>query len=157
MTRLTLERITPTVATITRRFAAPPERLFEAHVTPSLAQAWLLGPEGWVMPLCQSDARPGGLIHYLWQNPETGEEFSLTGEYLVIDRPYRIIHIERMHLPDPTPDNRIETHFAPDNGGTLMVMTMTLPNADALEAVLATGATEGMEISYQRLETLLSD
>ena len=42
----------------------------------------------------------------------------------------RIVHVERMHLPDPTPDNHVETQFEPDGSGTLMTMRMTLPDAD---------------------------
>ena len=34
--------------------------------------------------------------------------------------PYRrIVHVERMHLPNPTPDNHIETRFDLDGAGTL--------------------------------------
>jgi hypothetical protein len=60
-----------------------------------------------------------------------------------------------MHLPDPTPDNRIETRFASDGKGTLMTMTMTLPDAETRAAMLATGMEHGMEVSYARLETML--
>ena len=60
-----------------------------------------------------------------------------------------------MHLPDPTPDNRAETRFTPDGTGTLLVMTMTVPDAQTLEAMLATGMTGGMEIGYARLEKIL--
>ena len=61
-------------------------------------------------------------------------------------------HIERMHLPDPTPDNHVETRFEADGAGTLMTMRMTLPDEGTRDAMLATGMDEGMEASYQRLE-----
>jgi hypothetical protein len=57
-----------------------------------------------------------------------------------------------MHLPDPTPDNRVETRFEADGAGTLMVMRMTLPDRATREAMLATGMEHGMEASYARLE-----
>jgi hypothetical protein len=41
----------------------------------------------------------------------------------------RIVHVERMHLPDPTPDNHIEACFDADGTGTLMTMRMTLLDA----------------------------
>ena len=66
----------------------------------------------------------------------------------------RIVHIERMHLPDPTPDNEVETRFEPDGTGTLMTMRMTLPDATTREAMLKTGMADGMETSYKRLEKL---
>ena len=60
-----------------------------------------------------------------------------------------------MHLPDPTPDNHVDTTFEPDGTGTLMTMRMTLPDAATREAMLATGMDRGMEASYARMEELL--
>jgi uncharacterized protein YndB with AHSA1/START domain len=93
-----------------------PELVYRAHTEPAIIQQWLLGPDGWTMP---------------------------------------IVHIERMHLPDPTPDNEVETRFEPDGTGTLMTMRMALPDAKTREAMLKTGMEDGMEASYQRLEKLL--
>jgi len=47
------------------------------------------------------------------------------------------VHVERMHLPDPTPDNHVETTFTPDGDGTLMTIRMTLPDAKTRAAMLA--------------------
>jgi hypothetical protein len=60
-----------------------------------------------------------------------------------------------MHLPDPTPDNHVETRFAADGAGTLMTMRMTLPDAQTRAAMLRTGMEGGMEASYARLEGLI--
>jgi len=67
----------------------------------------------------------------------------------------RIVHVERMHLPDPCPDNHVETRFEPDGNGTLMTMRMTLPDAQTRKAMLASGMEHGMEASYVRLETMI--
>lgn len=153
MSKMTLETEGERYVVVTRRFAAPPEALYRAHTDPELIQKWLLGPEGWTMPVCICEAKPGGKIHYKWQN-EKGESFSLTGECLELEPYRRLVHVERMHLPDPTPDNHIETRFDPDGSGTLMTMRMTLPDAQTRAAMLATGMEHGMEASYVRLETL---
>ncbi len=134
-----------------RRFAAPPEALYRAHTEAELLQQWMLGPEGWTMPVCISDARPGGQIRCEWTDGK-GNGFYLTGEYVELEPFSRIVHIERMHLPDPTPDNRVETTFTPDGDGTLLRLRMTLPDADSRAAMLETGMEEGMEASYARLE-----
>jgi hypothetical protein len=60
-----------------------------------------------------------------------------------------------MHLPDPCPDNHVETRFEPDGSGTLMRMQMTLPDAQTRAAMLASGMEHGMEASYVRLETMV--
>ena len=74
--------------------------------------------------------------------------FYLTGEYLELEPYSRIVHVERMHLPDPTPDNHVETRFDPDGAGTLMTMRMTLAgcrNEDA-HARDRHGARNGSEL-----------
>ena len=71
-----------------------------------------------------------------------------------LDPPHRIVHVERMHLPDPTPDNHVVTTFTREGTGTLLVMRMTLPDAATRKAMLATGMEHGMEASYARLDRL---
>lgn len=141
---------------ITRRFAAPPEDVYRAHTDPELVQQWVLGPDGWTMPVCISEARPGGKIRYEWRDA-SGNGFHLTGEYVALEPPHRIVHIERMHLPDPTPDNHVETTLTADGDGTLLVMRMTLPDAATRTAMLDTGMADGMEASYERLERQWSE
>jgi uncharacterized protein YndB with AHSA1/START domain len=139
---------------VTRRFAAAPEAVYRAHTDPELIQKWMLGPEGWSMPVCLSDPRPGGKIRYEWSDGKGGG-FYLTGEYLELVPFSRIVHVERMHLPDPTPDNHVETRFEPDGNGTLLTMRMTLPDAQTRQAMLATGMEHGMEASYVRLDGMI--
>jgi uncharacterized protein YndB with AHSA1/START domain len=79
------------------------------------------------MPVCINEARPGGKIRYEWTNGKGGR-FHLTGEYLALEPYSRIVHVERLHLPDPTPDNHVETRFDADGTGTLMTMRMRLPD-----------------------------
>ncbi len=138
---------------VTRRFEAPPELVYRAHTEPELMQQWMLGPEGWTMPVCIVEAKPGGRLRCEWTNGTEG--FYLTGEYVELDPPRRTVHIERMHLPDPTPDNHVETRFEADGTGTILRMRMSLPDRATREAMLATGMEEGMAISYDRLESML--
>ncbi len=139
---------------VTRRFAASPEQVYRAHTDPALVQKWLLGPDGWSMPVCINEAKPGGKIRYEWTDGK-GAGFYLTGEYKELTPFSRIVHVERMHIPDPCPENHVETSFAPDGSGTLMTMRMTLPNAETRAMMLASGMEHGMEASYARLETMV--
>jgi uncharacterized protein YndB with AHSA1/START domain len=139
---------------VTRRFAAAPELVYRAHTEPALIQQWMLGPEGWTMPVCICEARPGGRIRYEWADGK-GNGFYLTGEFTELVPFSRIVHVERMHLPDPTPDNHIETRLDADGRGTLVTMRMTLPDERARATMLATGMEHGMEDSYVRLERML--
>ena len=154
MNKLTMKTEGDTHIVVTRRFAASPQAVYRAHIEPELIQKWMLGPEGWTMPVCINEAKPGGKLRYEWRN-ENGDGFYLTGEFLELEPYSRIVHVERMHLPDPTPDNRVETRFDADGTGTLMTMRMTLPDAQTRAAMLATGMERGMEASYARLETMI--
>lgn len=151
MSKLSLRTDGERFVIITRRFKASPEAVYRAHIEPKIMQKWLLGPPGWTMPVCISEAKPGGRLRCEWTDGKGGD-FYLTGEYVTLEPFRRIVHIERMHLPDPTPDNHVETMFEPDGTGTLLTMRMTLPNAEARAAMLATGMEEGMEASYARLD-----
>jgi uncharacterized protein YndB with AHSA1/START domain len=154
MSKMTIKTEGDRYVVVTRRFAARPEAVYRAHTEPKLIQKWLLGPEGSTMPVCISEARPGGKIRFEWTNP-AGWSFYLTGEYLELQPHSRIVHVERMHLPDPTPDNHVETRFEADGDGTLMTMRMTLPDAETRSQMLATGMEHGMEASYGRLDGMI--
>lgn len=152
--KLTLNPEGDTHIVVTRRFAAAPEAVYRAHTDPALLQQWLLGPEGWSMPVCVCEPKPGGKIRYEWQNAK-GHGFHLTGEYLELEPYSRIVHVERMFLPEQTPDNHVETRFEPDGTGTLMTMRMSLPDEKTRSMMLATGMEHGMEASYARLEKMI--
>lgn len=139
---------------ITRRFLAPPALVFRAHTEAALIQRWMLGPDGWTMPRCHSDARPGGTFRFDWSDGK-GAGFHATGEYLEVT-PARIVHVERMFLPEPTPDAHVDTRFDPDGTGTRLTMIMTLPDPEARAAVLASGMEDGLEDSYARLEAIMA-
>ena len=151
MTKMTLKTEGDKHVVVTRRFAAPPEAVYRAHTETDLIQKWMLGPDGWTMPVCINDPRPGGKFRYEWTNGKGGG-FYLTGEFVELVPFSRIVHVERMHLPDPTPDNHVETRFDKDGAGTLMTVRMTLPDAETRTAMLASGMEHGMEASYVRLE-----
>src|ERR1700722_20291951 len=106
MSKLTLKTEGERFVVVVRRFAAPPEAVYRAHTDPALVQQWMLGPHGWTMPVCISEPRRGGKIRYEWAMPGGGG-FHLTGEYLALEPYSRIVHVERMFLPDPTPDNHV--------------------------------------------------
>lgn len=154
MSKMTLVTEGDTHVVVTRRFAATPEAVYRAHTEPAIIQQWMLGPPGWTMPVCLCEPWPGGKIRFEWSDGK-GNGFYLTGENLVLEPFHRLVHVERMHLPGPTPDNHVETLFAPDGDGTLMTMRMTLPDAATRAAMLSTGMEHGMEAGYVRLEGLL--
>src|SRR5262245_26942995 len=81
MTKLTLKTEGDKQVVVTRRFAASPDQVYRAHIEPEIIKKWMLGPDGWTMPVCINDARPGGKIRYEWTNGQGGG-FYLTGEFI---------------------------------------------------------------------------
>src|SRR5271155_6211697 len=154
MSKLTLTTEGDTHVVVTRHFTASPEAVYRAHTEPAIIQKWLLGPDGWTMPVCINEARPGGKFRYEWSDGK-GAGFYITGELLELEPYIRIVHIERMFLPDPTPDNHVETRFDRDGEGSLMTIRMTLPDEKTRVMMLATGMEHGMEASYVRLEAMI--
>jgi uncharacterized protein YndB with AHSA1/START domain len=140
---------------VTRHFAASPELVYRAHTEPELIRRWLLGPEGWTMPVCINEARPGGKVRYEWAHPKR-PGFHIAGEILEVEPFHRIVHVERMYLPDPTPENHVVTEFTSDGDGTLMTMRMTLPDRETRQQMLASGMEKGMEASYVHLDGIVA-
>lgn len=139
---------------ITRAFAAPPEAVFQAHCDADLIRQWVLGPPGWQMTTCIHHAAPGGAIELAWVHPTEGG-FRMTGRFLEVTPPTRIVHIEQMHLPDPAPETLVETTFTTTPTGTTLTMLMTFADAATRDAMLANNMAAGMESSYARLDDLL--
>lgn len=147
------ELVDDTHAVITRAFAAPRHLLWRAHIEPELMRRWLLGPDGWEMTVCETDLVPGGAHRQAWApvGDTEGEAFGFEGENLVIEPERRLVSTERMSGA-PFPPNTNDLQFAEADGVTLMTLRITFPSLEQRDMVLATGMTDGMETSYQRLE-----
>jgi uncharacterized protein YndB with AHSA1/START domain len=156
MSALTLHTVGDTEVVITRRFAASPEAVYRAHTDPKIIQQWLLGPDGWTMPVCINEPWPGGKMRYEYTNGKGGD-FSITGEYISAEPFSRIVRIERMNLPGPTPDSHVITTFEPDGAGTLLTLRIKLLDAQSRANMLSSGMERGLEASYARLEITIAE
>lgn len=136
-----------------RVFDAPREIVWDAMTNPMHLPKWMLGPEGWTMPVCEADVRSGGAWHYVWRK-SSGEEMEMTGRYLEVDPPQRFVSTESW---GPEWPETINTGVLTERDGkTVMTMTIEYPSIEAREAALATGMKDGAEISYARLDELLA-
>lgn len=130
---------------------APRELVFRGLTEPALIRQWLLGPDGWDMPVCEVDLRVGGRYRYGWSHPDY-PAFEMSGVYQEIQPPERIVHTEVYEGSEAL----ITTVFDQVGERTRLTMTMVFPSQEALEATVATGMTSGMTRSYERLQELLA-
>lgn len=146
---------TDRAVTVTRQFDAPADLVFACHTKPQLLQRWLLGPDGWTMPVCEVAAEVGGTYRYVWRSTTDGHEFGFTGQFREVEVPTRIVHTESM-IGQPG-EALVTTTFTEANGRTTLSVTMSFESGAMREQVLATGMTDGMAVSYDRLDELLAE
>ena len=148
---------------VTRDFKAPRTLVWQAHTDPTLFQRWIGGYPGWSMPVCEMDVRPGGKYRWRWRMDENGQEFGFFGEFREVEAPALMVQAEHydpgtmggaMDAGNPT-TNR--TTFTEKNGVTRLVTLIRYASKEARVAAISTGMTDGMEVSYARLDTLVAD
>jgi uncharacterized protein YndB with AHSA1/START domain len=143
--------LSDTQVRISRVIRGTVEQVWRAHHEPELLKRWLLGPDGWTMPVCEVAPEVGGAYRYEWEAEDGSNRFGFEGELLESDPPHRAVTSERMIGMDG-PGTVNELTLTPVGAGTLMTLVITYPSAEVRDMVLATGMTDGMERSYSRLE-----
>ena len=136
----------------TRVFDAPRRLVFEAHTNPKHVPNWMLGPEGWTMPVCEIDLRPGGAWHFVWRKAD-GTEMAMRGTYKEVAPPERVVTTESWGEPWPETINTVT--LVEKDGKTTLTMTVLYPSKEARDAALKTGMKDGMTQSFDRLAEYL--
>ncbi len=143
--------LSDTQVRITRIIRGTPTQVWRAHHEPALMQRWLLGPDGWTMPVCEVATRVGERYRYEWEMVDGSQRFGFTGELLETAAPYRAVTTESM-IGMEGPATRNELTLTAVKEGTLMSLLITYPSKELRDMILGTGMTTGMETSYARLE-----
>ena len=154
-TDTTVSWTTPSAVEVamTRTFDAPQKLVFEAFTKPEHVVRWMLGPEGWTMPVCEIDLRPGGRWRMVWRRAD-GSEMAMTGEYQEVTPWEKTVQTESWGPEWASTVNT--TRFIADGDRTTVVQTMEYPSQADRDRALETGMKDGAEISYERLATYLA-
>lgn len=147
----TAQLLSDTQVRVSRVIRGTADQVWRAHHEPALMQQWLLGPDGWTMPVCQVAARVGERYRYEWASADGSQRFGFEGELLESSAPTRAVTTEQMIGTDG-PATRNELTLTTVQGGTLLSIVITYPNKELRDMILGTGMTLGMEASYARLE-----
>lgn len=141
---------------MTRSFDAPRRLVFDAHTKPELVSRWLLGPDGWTMPVCEIDLRVGGRYRWVWRRESNGKEMATGGVFREIVPPERLVFTERFEEAW-YPGEGINTIELTEEGGrTRMTYTMRYDTRETRDGVLASGMETGVGRSYERLDAILA-
>ena len=137
---------------MTRVVDAPRRLVFDAWTKPEHVRQWMLGPDGWSMPVCEIDLRPGGSWHFVWRR-EDGSEMEMRGVYKEIEPPERIVNTESWGADWPETLNTMV--LTEEDGKTTITCTMLYPSKEARDAALQTGMKDGASKSFDRLAAYL--
>ena len=133
---------------MTRVFDAPRRLVFEAWTNPKHLSRWMLGPEGWTMPVCEIDLRPGGVWHFVWRRSD-GTEMEMRGVYREITPPERVVSTESWGGDWPETINTLT--LSERDGKTTVSQAVLYPSKEARDAALKTGMKDGVTVSFDRL------
>jgi uncharacterized protein YndB with AHSA1/START domain len=115
-----------------------------------LARWW--GPRGFTSPRVDLDPRPGG-SYLIDMQPPDGQVFRLSGEFLQVERPGRLVYTFRWDPPDPDDRETVVTLSLQERGDRTQVeLTQGEFTTEERRAIHEGGWAD----SFDRLTELLS-
>jgi uncharacterized protein YndB with AHSA1/START domain len=131
---------------------APRRLVFEAYTNPAHLPHWMLGSQGWTMPVCEIDLRPGGAWHFVWRRSD-GTEMGMRGVYQEITPPERLVSTESWGGDWPETLNTLV--LSEEDGKTTITSRVLYPSKEARDAALKTGMQDGASEGFDRLAEYL--
>jgi uncharacterized protein YndB with AHSA1/START domain len=142
----------PLVLTITRDFAAPATRVFDAWLDPADAARFLFATPDGEMIRCDMDPRVGGGFTLTERRPVGDAEHR--GRYLEIDRPNRLVFLFAADPADEGEWTRVTIRIADAPGGCTLTLTHEMdPQWAAYEDQTRKGWTMILESLARILES----
>ncbi len=140
---------------MTRLFNAPRHLVWEAMSKPEHIKRWwgCLG-EGYSVPVCEVDLRPGGKWRFVNRHSKGEAEFY--GEYREIVPPERVVFTE-IFAPFPDAGSLVTAVLTEENDKTRLTVTAQYPSLEVRDMVIGTGMAKGAAASYDRLEEVAAE
>jgi uncharacterized protein YndB with AHSA1/START domain len=154
-----VKRTSDTTLEVRRSFNAKQDLVFKAFTTPELLKRWMLGPPGWEMPVCEMDLREGGKYRWRWKSISDKSEFGFFGVFKKVAAPQMLSQTQTFDPGtvggDMGAECLISARFTEENGVTTVTSELKYQCKEDLDKSLATGMTDGMEMSYKQLDNIL--
>ena len=136
------------VLVVTRRYSAPPERVFDAFLDVTIARRFLFATAAGEMIEASVDPRVGGRFVFTERRPDMGEVRHV-GEYLEIDRPRRLVFSFGVPQFDPGMTT-VALDLRPDGQGCELTLTH-----EGVPPAYKDGSTDGWRRILAGLEPAL--
>ena len=140
---------------VTRDFDATPAQLFRALTEPELVARWL-GPRDLEIDIEEYDAQSGGRYRFRNHGGHLGDQEAwFHGVFHTVEPEKLIIRtFEYEGVPDEVALEIMR--FSVVDGRTRLVQRSVFPSLETREGALASGMTEGIEQSMDRLAEVLA-
>lgn len=140
---------------LTRLFDAPRQLVFEAMTQPRhIKRWWGCLDEGYSVPVCEMDLRPGGRWRFVNRHPKG--EVAFHGEIRELTPPERMVFTE-IFEDFPDVESVVTSELLNEGDKTRLIVTVRYPSKDVRDMVIASGMSKGAGISYDRLEDVLAE
>ncbi|MCX6591946.1 MAG: SRPBCC family protein [Acidobacteria bacterium] len=140
---------------IRRDFHAPRQLVFDAFTKPELVRCWLLGPEGWTMPVCDIDLKVGGSYRYVWRK-EGVKDMGMGGVFREVVMPEKLVATEQFDEAWYPGEALDTTVFVESGEVTKITITVLYESMEARDTARRSGMEYGMKAGYDKLESLLA-
>jgi uncharacterized protein YndB with AHSA1/START domain len=145
--------------TVTARFDAPVERVWQVWADPRQLERWW-GPPAYPATVIDHDLVPGGRVSYFMTGPE-GDKHAGWWRVLSVDAPHSL-EFEDGFADDsgePNPNLPVTTGrvtLEADGAGTVMRTVTTFPSLPAMEQLVEMGMVEGIREAVSQIPAILA-
>jgi uncharacterized protein YndB with AHSA1/START domain len=137
---------------VRREFGAPPTRVWRAMTEPEHMLRWLGSPE-FPLTTCEMDVRVGGAYRWVFGSGELS--MGVSGTFEEVAAPDRLVSTEQFDdYPGPSVNTLVLSARGDDR--TAMTLEIVYPDREARDAWVASGMTDGLSLSYDRLDEVLA-
>jgi uncharacterized protein YndB with AHSA1/START domain len=146
--------------TITSRFDAPVDRVWQLWSDPRQLERWW-GPPTWPATFVEHDLTPGGKVSYFMTGPK-GERAPGWWQIRSIEAPRRLEFDDGFSRADGDRDPDMPVMVMRVSlaerrgGGTEMTIVTSFPTPEAMEQMLQMGMDEGMSAALGQIDAILA-
>jgi len=144
---------------VMRRFAGDRDTLWAMWTQAEHLQQWW-GPQGWTMPVCEMDFRPGGAWFHCLQDPDGNRYCSkvVFGEIEALRRfaGTEIFTDEEGDRNEELPEADVCYEFSDVNGDTVVTNITRYERRELRDQIIEMGVEAGISEMFDRLDEYLA-